>query len=246
MLANGNGAEIAVLTGQKDSNGDELTTMLNGVSLTATSYEDVTPVSAASAGQNSPQAGVAASTTLTTLNETTQAYVASGATVNSSLADAASGQTVNVLAADTTSVIGGAGIDTSNNIGGIGASADAGSITKNTQAYVSGTVNAADNVLIQALSTEDLASVAATNQVDGVIGIAAAGSIYTLNATTKAYIGDGAVVLAIGNALVSSDDADQVNLIDDLSHSATLVGVGGALQRPTSARTRKPSSAMRR
>ncbi len=50
VLANGDGAAIAVPTGQRDSSGNELTSPVNGVSLTATSYEDVTPVSAGLAG----------------------------------------------------------------------------------------------------------------------------------------------------------------------------------------------------
>src|SRR5207248_4067465 len=78
VLANGTAAAIAVLTGRRDAAGNELTTPVNGVSLTATSYEDIEPASAGSSGQ-APQAGVAASATFTDLGETTRAYVAPGA-----------------------------------------------------------------------------------------------------------------------------------------------------------------------
>ncbi len=163
------------------------------------------------------------------LDETTQAYAAPGAAVNSSITGAGPNQTVNLLAADTTYVASLAGTNASGQIAGVGAGADVGSITKHTEAYVAGTVNAADNVLIQAESQEVLASMAASNEVAGAIAIAAAGSVYTLHATTKAYIADGAAVLALGNVLVAADDSDHLDMIDDLSNSALIGSVGASL-----------------
>ena len=229
VLANGNGAAISVLTGQRDSDGNELTTPINGVSITATSYEDIAPVSAGSPGQAGAAAGVAASTTFTLLNEKTLAYVEHGATINSSLAVAAPAQVVNLLASDTTFVASLAGTDTSGQFVGVGAGADIGSITKDTEAYIAGLVNAAQNVLVQSLSQEWIASQAASNAVDFLVSIAAGGSVYTLNATTKAYVGDGATVFAAGNILVASNDADHLNLIDDLSHASEIASVGASL-----------------
>lgn len=163
------------------------------------------------------------------LNEKTLAYVAPGAVVNSSIAGAGSNQTVNVLAADTTVVASLAGANPAGQVVGVGAGADVGSITKDTEAYVAGTVNAANNVLIQADSLEMLAAMADSNAVAAAIAIAAAGSVDTLNLTTKAYVADGADVYALGNILVAAADCDHLDMIDDLSNAAGVGSFGAVL-----------------
>lgn len=196
-----------------------------GVSVTATSKETLTTV-AAGIDLGATSANRAASVTINLLTETTTAKILDAATVNSENDDAGSGQQVNVLAWSDTTINGGAGavgLSGGKSWGG-GASAEGANITKTTEAFLNAsTVNATDNVSVQALSREKTASWVAT--VEGSAAgseIAAAASIYIFDLTTKAEIGSGVTLVTDGSVLLAADDHTRTNVF-----SGTLTGTGG-------------------
>jgi len=228
VTAQANGAAIVVPSGEQDSGGNDLTQSLDGLSLSALTREVISPATAGSANQPSG-AGLAGSATFTTLSETTKAHIDPGAIVNQSLAGAGPDQVVSLVASDITHLTSFTGDLGAGGLVGIGAGADAASVTKDTEAFIAGNVQADQDVLVRALSSEQAVSISGTAEVDSAINLAGAASIYTLDVTTKAYLDNGATVFAQGNVLVSANDDDQVNLLDDLSGASALASVGGAL-----------------
>ncbi|MBC8508279.1 MAG: hypothetical protein H8D34_25770, partial [Chloroflexi bacterium] len=78
--ARGNQAAIQIYTGDKNSNGDQITQAFNGVAAVAVSYEDVTNIAIAGAGAETVAVG--GSVIVTVMDETTSAYIGAGAVIN--------------------------------------------------------------------------------------------------------------------------------------------------------------------
>ncbi len=205
---------ITVPTGQRDSNGNEITAQEQGVLLAAVQYEPVLAVAAGGSGGES--LAIAASATVNLLDETTKATIADGARINQKDGKQLSGkkQDVSLLASDRTSVTdvaGDAAVALSG--AGIGGGADVTLPTKVVEASIgTAKVYASQNVLVQARSSEDLfsTSVGFAAGADGA-SIAGAAGVHKASLTTTASIGVNATVLAEGSVVVSADD--QTNLI---------------------------------
>ncbi len=231
VTAQGQRAGIDVPTG---SSADALT----GVSVAATSTETLLAI-AVGAGV-AGTVGVAGSATVNVLNETTHAYIADGAQVNADLTGASLTQDVNLLAQDQTTILGIAGAIGGAGSVGVGAGADVVVITKNTDAHIGSgtTVNANQNVFIQALSDEDLTSISASGSIGGSVGVAGSAGVYTLDNTTRAFIGDdpedavnstaAANVHAVGNVLVAADNQTELDVIAGNVAGGGSVAVGAA------------------
>jgi hypothetical protein len=214
--------ENAVVTalGRRNStmvptDGDTMTP-LTGLSVTATSREDLNIIAAGAAGAGA--VGVAGSATVNVLDETTRAFIAAGAQINSinpTLLPASPTQSVNILATDQTTLFNVAGAIAGGGSGGIGAGADVGVITKDTQAFIAtdATVLAENNIFLNALSTEDITSIGGGIGIGGSFGIAGAAGVYTTNLTTRASVGDRARVDADGNVIVAADNASEIDLV---------------------------------
>ena len=164
---------------------------------------------------------------LTSLNETTRAVIASGATVSN--AGAAAGQSVLLLASDKTHVLSQVGAAALNTLVAFGAGADAGSIVKTTEAIAAGNISANGDITILADSREDVVSLARTDQLALGLTIAGAGSYYTIAPVTRAEVGSGGNVTANENVVVSSNDVTAVDLNPDSSNAALLATVGASL-----------------
>ena len=130
-----------------------------GLSVTASTSENVTTIAVGGSGAGST--GAAGSADVNVWTDTTTAFIGYGATVNAS--SLATGVNPNVLvqASDTSSLLGIGGALALGGDTGFGAGIDVGVITKNTQAYVApSSVQAGGNVRVLANSSEAITSVA--------------------------------------------------------------------------------------
>ncbi|MCP5307913.1 leukotoxin LktA family filamentous adhesin [Cognatazoarcus halotolerans] len=237
----GKRGEMAVPTGRKDGDGTVLTENTSGVAATATSHEDIQTIAAGGSGGGS--VGVAGSATVTDLTETTTAAIGSAATINPA-GDGATTQDVTVRASDQTKLLGVAGAVAFGGRGGVGAGADVGLIDKTTKATVGGNIKARDTVTVEALSNEDITSVAASLSAGGSAGIAGSASVYVMNIATTGEIADAATVNSDGNVIVSSDDANEMDMIAGNGAFGGTAGVGASaavavIDKTTTARVGK-------
>lgn len=216
---------IDLPTGAKDSAGNRLTESTRGVAVTATSHEDIETIAAGGSGGGS--AGVAGSATVTDLTETTTAAIGSSATVNP-LDDGSSTQDVTVRASDETTLLGVAGAAGFGGSGGVGAGAEVGLIGKTTTARIAGNVKANDTVTVEARSTEDITSVAASLSAGGSAGIAGSASVYVVDIDTVGDIADAATVHSDGNVVVSADDDNEIDMIAGNGAFGGSAGVGAS------------------
>ncbi|MDD4600778.1 MAG: hypothetical protein PHQ46_06940, partial [Negativicutes bacterium] len=167
---------------------------------------------------------VAGAVNLNVLNTSTKAHIDQGAAINQGGTDS---EDVIVNAADTTTVVNVAGSAAAGG-GGVGAGLGIDVITKDTQAYIASAagsqakVSAGDTIAVDAVSKEDITHVAASGAAGGM-GVAGAVTVETLNATTKAFVGDNAVLTADGNIRINAQDDNTINLV---AGAATAGGVG--------------------
>ncbi|MDX9752662.1 MAG: LEPR-XLL domain-containing protein, partial [bacterium] len=231
--AKGNGAGVSIYTGSKE-NGNRTTQDIHGLAVTATSFESLIGVAAGGAGGG--KVGVAGSATIGVLTDTTKAYIAEGVRINVNNTGAHADQSIHLLASDHTFIVGFAGALGIGGQAGIGAGADVGTITKTTQAFIEGTTlandaviaNAAKDISIQALSSENIVSVSANAGIGGSAGIAGAASVYVLTTTTEAFLGDHTKAFANGNILVAADGrTNQVSVAGSVGGSGTA-GIGAS------------------
>ncbi len=185
----------------------------------------------AAGGTGAGANGVAGSAVVNVLNDTTLAYLEPGAQINLAPSSPSENQNVELLADDATNLLnlaGVAGIGLGG--GGLGAGADVAVITKDTEAYVGhdATVNARDNVKVQATSTEELSSMSGSVGGAASVGIAGAASVYVINNHTKAYVDQNAKVFSEGNVLVGAqDDTNLDSIVGNLAVGGTT-GVGAS------------------
>ncbi|MCW5623716.1 MAG: hypothetical protein KIT73_03240 [Burkholderiales bacterium] len=183
-----------------------------GLSVTAVSTDTITSASGgASIAPNENLAG-AGSVTVTMVDKATQALVGDGVSLPSTNA-----VDVNVLAYDDTHVGSGAGALALLGQTGVGAGVDVVSLTKDTQALFApeGDVTLSGGLSVQALSNEDLVSVALGASLLATTDIAGAASAYVLDLSTTAAIGDtdATDIIVGGSALLSAQDDTVLNQI---------------------------------
>jgi hypothetical protein len=167
------------------------------------------PLDLAAAGALSKNVAFAGSATINILSDTTLAYVAQGAKINT-VTSGGGGQSVIVSATDDTTIqdqAGGFGAALSSLAFGL--SLDLNIITqKDTEAYIDSSaadpsnVRASGNIYVQATTTEDITSSAAEVGAAQKLGLAGAITVNVLGSNrsldTLAYIADGATVSALG------------------------------------------------
>jgi hypothetical protein len=232
LVAQGNGSGVNVPNSFRNTAGSPPPLTLNGLAITAANFTDLLTIAVGGAGGGA--AGIAGSATVNVLDETTQAYLNTGTTLNA--ATPASSSTladVFIRAVDDTKIISSAGaIGVGVSAVGIGAGADVGTIKKNTQAYIGANAQVqAANVLIDAFSREDFLSVAVNAGISpgGFAGIAGGASVYMLNTKTYAYIGNQSTVRSFNNIRTLADDTTKMTLLTGtLSFSGQGAGVGAA------------------
>ena len=238
--AKGNGDAIAVPTGEAGALITDAAFV--GLSVTATSREDLLTIAAGGVGAGS--AGIAGSATVNLLDETTRAFIGAGAAINQAdgNAGAAAGQGVNLLARDDTKILAVAGAIAGGGSVGVGAGADIGVIDKLTEAFIgAGTdVGATGDVKIQAIAEEKVISVSALLGIGGSAGIAGSAGVYVLDLATRAYVAGGAThaeaatVAAGGNVLVAASDETTMDIIAGNVAGAGSVAVGASAAVVTS------------
>ena len=148
---------------------------------------------------------------------------------------------MSVGATDTTGIISVAGSLAGGQVG-VGIGADAGVVTKDTEAYVASGVTATvpGNIIVDAESSESLISVSAGLGA-GEVGVSVNAGIHVFSLTTLAFIDDAAghgFVHATGSIAVTANDAGDINEIVGVL-AAGGVGVGAAVGVDVSTKTTK-------
>ena len=240
ITANGTTGTIQVLTGNTDSNPGQ-TTPSTGVAVIAATFQNVQTIAVGgSIATSDTSAAVSGSAAVNVISDTTLADVASGANLDESDGTPGSGPGVTVTAADPLVLLSTAGALAVGTDVGVGIAANVDSITKNTQAYIAGTVTAAGTVRVQAKSTEDISSINGTAVVainpdidEGFASLALAGAagVFVMKLDTEAYLDSGATVTADGSILVAASDANTINLLSG-SLAAGLAALGAGVTVP--------------
>lgn len=208
-----------------------------GVSVNANTTEDLSVIAVGGALGGST-AGVAATTTVTVVNDSTLAYIgavatpAQAGTIRGGTGSGSSGD-VTVDAESGFNLLGTAGALTFGGKAGVGVGVDAGVVTRVTQAYIGANAKvAADgSVSVLANATETIRSFSIAGAFSGTAAVGLTAGVSTLNLTTKAYVDTGAIVFANNNALVSAEDQTTLTLVSgNLTGSGTAaVGVGAGI-----------------
>ncbi|UTG93830.1 leukotoxin LktA family filamentous adhesin [Geobacter sulfurreducens] len=231
VSARGNGTAGRIYTGDKDASGNRTKEDVTGLAVSAASFENLQTIAAGGAGGG--KVGIAGSATVTVLDEKTYATVGQGAHVNDA-DDGDAAQNVLIRASDRTGLLGVAGAVAFGGSGGVGAGADVGVITKDTEASIASsaqtptTVKAKGNIVVTADSSEDITSVAASLSAGGSAGIAGSASVYDLGLNTAATIGNSAVVRADGSVAVSAHDGTEMDMIAGNGAFGGTAGVGAS------------------
>jgi hypothetical protein len=141
---------------------------------------------------------------------------------------------VNILASDQTDITGIAGAAMGSLQGGIGAGADVGVISKNTQAFIgnNGIVDAAENITIQASSREDINSITGTAAVGLKWAFGGATSVYAITIRQRPYIGGGDTsttdVHADGSIVISAANETEIDGIAGSGVFGMSAGIGAS------------------
>ncbi|HBG01655.1 MAG TPA: hypothetical protein DDW87_08795, partial [Firmicutes bacterium] len=187
----------------------------------------------AAGGAGGGTAGVAGSSVVNVLDTTTHAFIGAGSKVNATPSGLA-GQNVFVRAKDQTDLTSVAGAASFGGTAGIGAAADVGVISKDTQAFIASsqgeqsTVNAGNTVAISADARENITSVAAGFAGGGTAGVAGTAAVYTINNTTRSYIGEYAKVRTSGNVLVSALNTNKLLTVSGSAAASGTASIGGS------------------
>ncbi|MFV2069876.1 MAG: beta strand repeat-containing protein, partial [Pirellulales bacterium] len=209
-----------------------------GLTISATSSEEIIGTSAAGAGAGT--AAVAGSATVLVLDETTLARIGRNATITADNGLAAGTPDVNVAADDSTQIVSVAGSLAASGTAAVGLGADVATITKTTQAYIDSNVTATveGDILVLADSSEDITSVAAGLSASGGVSVAADAGVHVLDITTRAFIGDdpndatpsagAGNVHAKGSIVVAADDRTEIDKVVGVLAVATYAGIGAA------------------
>jgi hypothetical protein len=217
--------------------GAKLTETVKGLSVVAVSNQKFITVTIAIAGAG--VAGVSGAATVNVLAAVTEAYVGDGAVINGNNSGAHNEQSVlvrasgNALVVQTEGTVGAAGV------AGVSGSVNTAVISSVTKAHLGGTVNARRDIIVVALSKEELDLITANVSGGGIAGVGAAAGVGVLSGQTLAYIKAGSN-LSAGRDLTVYAKSD-VNLnIDTLSGAGGgIAGVGGAVTVGVITRTTK-------
>ena len=217
-----------VYTGSTQSAGAWQQVAMRGVWVTAVSEHSLR--SFAVGGTGAGTAAVSASATLTTVVDNVSAHIDSTASVTEEGTDSEDDLSgVNVFAAGSTVLWGVAGALAGAGTVGVGVGVDIGVLTKTVEAYVAGSITAAGNIIVQAISSEEIISVSASLGAAGTVGIAGSFGIYTLILNTLAHVDGTAVLYAVGSILVNANDNTSVILTAGSISGAGTVGVGASV-----------------
>jgi hypothetical protein len=197
------------------------TTPMKGVAVTATSSDDIEQMIIAGSGAST--AAIPLSASIHVLNNHTNAYIDSGAQVNTNdQADAGSGQSVLVAAGSDYYHLGVAGAAGVAGVAAVGAGVDVSVVTLHTLAYIDGgaTVNAQNDVSVLARSKERVLSIGVGLSLAGTAGLGGSVSVPVVNTTTLAFIGNQdqssstTVVHAGNNVQVAASDETHALTVD--------------------------------
>jgi hypothetical protein len=209
-----------------------------GLSVTATTQENLTTIAVAGAGAGT--AAIAGSATVNVLKQSVHAEIDQGAMVDASQATAPNPNSVTVTATDNTSYLGVAGALAIGGTAGIGAGVDVGVITKDTEAWVAkqSMITANRNVAIASVSSEGITSISAGAAGAGTAAIALNAGVSVLSPTTKAYIDggmqptDGATVTTDGSVTVAANERTTMNVISGNLTFSGVASIGAAAGVP--------------
>ncbi len=267
------GVDVAVVTNTTEAwIGDATVVNAKGdVDVVAKANEEILSISAGAAASGVVAVGGAVSVVV--LDDTTHAFIGNDATTSIGGAHVAANGNVLVSAMDNTKidVIAGS-LGLGFGAAGIGASVGVTVITKDTEAYIGNyatvdakalggtlsgiydgdttssgftTVGAFQGLAVQASSSEDLFSIAASAGAGLFLGLAGGVSVEDVGASTAAYIGDYALVNSAGTT--STSQSVNVSAVDNFTSfsmggglGAGAAGIGGGvdvgiLRNPVSA-----------
>ena len=197
-----------------------------GITVWASADQDISSV--AIAGSGAGLATVAGSVTLDMLVATTEAFTDVGAQLNQTL-PLNPGQTIAIRAENNTTLQGGAGALSNALIAKGSASLNASVVQKNTRAVLGGQVSSGGNIFVEALSTEDIASVSGAPGLGGGVDIAGSGGVHRINGVTQAFVDSGAVVSADGSVVIAADNASEMDITAGSISGALGAAAGASL-----------------
>lgn len=176
-------------------------------------------------------AAVAGSVDVNIIGSTTHATLGDRIRINQNNAPVA-GQNVTVRASDDTRVTAAAGSLAGRlSSTGIGAGVEVDIITKNTQAAIGtgATIDGGGNLLVAALSTENVLTVAGAAGLGDSVGVAAGADVLVIKQTTDAHIGATADVHVGGSVGVGASDSQDITTIAGNAAGGGDVGVAGSV-----------------
>lgn len=200
----------------------------SGLSITAIASDDVT-TAAAGGAVSGESVAAAGSATVTMLEKTVWAFLSDSV----ELPNTKAATNVNLLAHDGSRLHTGAGGLAGGSSVGIGAAVDVIEVTKDTEARLAMThpLRISGDLSVQALSNEDLLSVAVGAGLSGNVGIGGAASAYVLDLETLAAIGTlsaPATVTVGGSVQLAAQDDTRIDQFPGGVGVAGSVGVGGS------------------
>ncbi|MCW5952304.1 MAG: hypothetical protein KIT69_08610, partial [Propionibacteriaceae bacterium] len=214
---------LTAVAGELSENSD-----FTGLSVTAVSRDTITTASGGGAVANAPVAA-AGSASATVLDKATQVTLPESLVLPGKQAT-----NLNVFAYDSSEVSTGAGGFAAAKTVGVGAAVDVISLTKNTGVwfYVNGATVLSGNAAIQALSKENLLSVAVGAGLSEKVSIAGAASTYVLDLLTRAAIGDNATsmpqITTGGSFRLTAQDDTVIDQFPGGLDAAGAIGAGAA------------------
>ena len=200
-----------------------------GVSVSATQSENGIYIAVGGAGGDS--VGVAGSVVVDVMNDSTKAHVDDDVQIG----DAPSAG-LHVSATDTTSILSIAGAIAIGGTAGVGAGVDIEVVTKDTEAWLAGTVNASlgatGDATVIANSSETLTSIAVGGGFAGTAAVNVNVGVPVFSITTIAYIAGGATLTTGGSVQVAANESLGMNVIGGNISAAGSAAVGAAAAIP--------------
>ncbi|TAK65480.1 MAG: hypothetical protein EPO22_04755, partial [Dehalococcoidia bacterium] len=197
----------------------------NGLNVESTSIDDVLLIAAAG-GMTGGSVGVGGSVIVSVMTETTKATVGSSTTVTATDAgiDAPGARVYADSDTDILAVAGAIGVAAGS--AGIGAGVNVHTLTKTTEAHIASSANveAEGNVTVEAVSDEVMKTFSLAAGGGSSIGVGISADVYVFDLTTRAYIGNSAIVRTEGSVLVQARDETEADLIVG---GASVGGTGG-------------------
>jgi autotransporter-associated beta strand protein len=229
LIALGDGDTTLVRTDHVEPDGSLLRLPVRGVVVTADSNELIRQTAAG--GQDAGRKGAAGSLVFTALEQVTRAVVSPFSFINMLPTGtvAHDDQDVHVWAYSNTVRTAQAGASLAGNMLGVGAGVDFSAISKQTEASLGGDVNANRHIFVQALSTEEFASLSGTTGLASAVSFGGSASAFTADVVTRSFIADGARVRALGSIAVEADNASEIDVIAGNRNAAGAVAGGASV-----------------